>query len=224
MAICKKCSEELADGKGFCSGCGSKVEVTAEAIIEKPKHCVECGSLIDVGKDFCGECGANSNQTDESYQKPDITSAQTEIKKYKFYRLGYRGRLGLGGAFGMKNYCTVSTIYSTTLKLLVCRGFTVGGDPLKPQVKEVSYSEINSVNIKKKISYAWLTNAIFCGGLGFLNPLFFIGSALSIFNMFGRKVTINLKYEDTFVILTDSTTEADEFVGLVVNELKKEKT
>lgn len=227
---CKHCSEELLDAKSFCSGCGSKVE-TEEASV-KQKHCVDCGAVLDVGKDFCGECGSKvcatggESRTSNPQNPPQPVNTESlaneVIKEFKFYRLGYKGRLGQGGYMGMKNYCTIATVGQSTLKLLVCRGFTVGKEPVKPQIKELTYSEISFINLKKKISYGWLVIGIFSGSLGIVNPLYFIITILSVFQMFGRKVTIKLRYEDPFVILTESTKEADEFVKMVVNELKKQ--
>lgn len=223
------CAEELAEGKSFCSGCGNKVETGQSST--NPRHCGDCGAVLDDGKEFCGECGVKVSVSNdkprtsspENPSQPATTPSadNKSIKEFKFYRLGYKGRGGLGGPTGMKNFCTIATVGQSTLKLLVCRGFTLGGDPVKPQVKEFAYSEINSIHLKKKTSLSWLANAVVCGAFGVMFPPLFIGVLVSFFQMFGRKVTINLKCEDSFVIVTESTKEADEFVGLVVNQLKK---
>lgn len=230
MEICKICSEELREGKSYCSACGGKVEEKREVQELKMKHCMDCGAVLDVGKDFCGECGAkvipvqkNAKTTHSSCGSDTQTTTARNlgsetIKTYKFYRLGYKGRRAFGG---MKKYCTIANIMPSALEFVVCRSFTVGGDPVKPQVKEVEFDDIISIHIKKRMSYSWLANGMLCTGLGFVNPLFFIAVALSMFHLFGRKITVNLKYEDPFVIETESTTEADEFVELVIHQLKK---
>lgn len=223
---CQHCSEELVEGKRFCSSCGQKVET--EELSTKPRHCGDCGAVLDVGKDFCGECGGKVSGGASRLSSPEKPPQQVKtesqdnevIKEFKFYRLGYRGRGGLGGPFGMKNFCTFATVMTSLLRLSVCRTTTLAGDPVKPVVREYRYEDIDSIELKKKISFDWVFYTTFCTVGGFANPIFFLFAFVAFFNIFGRKVTIKPKYGKIFVIKAEGK-DAEEFVELVVNELRK---
>lgn len=54
--ICKFCGRELADGAGFCDGCG--------AIVEDDRiTCLSCGEKLEPGTTLCPVCGARIYNT-----------------------------------------------------------------------------------------------------------------------------------------------------------------
>lgn len=222
MIICPNCNTEHPENKHFCSQCGTKFETDANTT---QTTCPHCQSILETGKDFCGECGGKvhsdttSKETTNSHR--DSPASSDVIEEFKLYKLGAKGNLGLGGPFGMKNYCTIVTVKHTSLHLLVCRKFDRRGLPVKPKVKEMQYSEIHSVNLKKMLSCDWIFYTSMFLIAAAANPLFLLFAFLAFTNIFGRKVTINLKYEDPVIMRTEGK-KADEFVALVVNQLKNQ--
>lgn len=58
--LCPMCKQPLAPGATFCTYCGAKVEVSANAPVEATaqKFCTKCGKPVAANTKFCTGCGS----------------------------------------------------------------------------------------------------------------------------------------------------------------------
>ncbi len=75
IKICKYCGKENYKDMKFCSLCGKKFENEAE-----PKwiYCPNCGNKNEEGEKFCAECGFNLEEEEESEDKKEEDTVESE--------------------------------------------------------------------------------------------------------------------------------------------------
>ena len=54
---CPQCGAKISKGMVFCSGCGKKLIVKEEPVVERVSFCSNCGAQISADSMFCTSCG-----------------------------------------------------------------------------------------------------------------------------------------------------------------------